>query len=129
MCDRVKDDALSKRIVSPPPGRMSRRSRFCDLALVGYLLVLWPGAVLAQDSTLEATVHEIKKTRKWIHVPLNQSVMIETNLPIARQQSLAALCRFVESSHRGALSLFRISLERCADSFQVDFRRFDADFH
>ncbi len=97
MCGRVKDDALSKRIVSPLPGRKSRRSRFCDLALVGYLLVLWPSAAVAQRSTLEATVHEIEKTRKWIHVPVNQSVLIETNLPIARQHSLSDAIAKVES--------------------------------
>ena len=97
MFGRVKDDALSKRIVNLLPGRMSQRSRFCDLVLVGYLLVLWPSAALAQNSKLEATVHEIDKTRKWIHVPVNQSVMIETNLPIARQQSLAPPIAEIES--------------------------------
>ncbi len=97
MCSRVKDDALSERIVNPLTGRMSRRSRLFDLALVGYLLVLGPGAALAQDSTLEATVHEIQKKRKWIHVPVNQSVLIETNLPIARQQSLAPAIAEIES--------------------------------
>ena len=97
MCSRVKDDALSKQIVSPLPGRMSRRCGFYGLALVGYLMVLWPSAALAQSSKLEATVHEIKKTRKWIHVPVNQSVMIETNLPIARQQSLVPDIAAIES--------------------------------
>ena len=88
---------MSKRIVNPLSGRMSRRSWFYDLALVGYFLVLWPSAALAQNSTLEATVHEIQKTRKWIHVPVNQSVLIETNLPIARQQSLSEQIAVVES--------------------------------
>ena len=97
MCSRVKDDALSKRIVKPLPGRMSRQSRFCDLALVGYLLVLWPSSAPAQNSVLEATVHEIEKTRKWIHVPVNQSVLIETNLPIARKQSLSPAIAEIES--------------------------------
>ncbi len=97
MCSRVKDDALSKRIVNPQPGRKSHRNRLCDLALVAYLLVLWPNTAFAQNSLLEATVHEIQETRKWIHVPVNQSVMIETNLPIARQQSLSDAIAKIES--------------------------------
>ena len=97
MCGRVKDDALSKRVINPLLGRMFRRSRFRDFALIAYLSVLWPSAALAQNSVLEATVHEIEKTRKWIHVPVNQSVLIETNLPIARQQSLSPAIAEVES--------------------------------
>ncbi len=97
MCTRVKDDASSKRIVNPMPGRISHRNRFCDLVLVACLMVLWPSVARAQHSTLEATVHEIQKTRKWIHVPVNQSVLIETNLPIARQQSLSSAIAQIES--------------------------------
>ncbi|MCH8053343.1 MAG: pilus assembly protein N-terminal domain-containing protein, partial [Planctomycetes bacterium] len=97
MCGRVEDDALSKRVINPLLGRMSRRSRFRDFTLIACLLVLWPSSAPAQNSVLEATVHEIEKTRKWIHVPVNQSVLIETNLPIARQQSLSPAIAEIES--------------------------------
>jgi len=71
------------------PGVKFTRRFFVFLTVLTFCLLLGGNTVFAQDSTLRATVHQLDKNREWIHIPVNKSVLIETNLPAVRQQTLS----------------------------------------
>ncbi len=70
--------------------------RFAPALAAVVVLVGLPVISRAQDS-LEATVSEVQENREWIHVPVNKSVLIETNLPAVRQQVLSPDIARIES--------------------------------
>lgn len=64
--------------------------RVCSIAAVAAIILAgWVQPAGAQDETLRATVREIDVQREWLHIPLNKSVVIESNLPAVRQQTLS----------------------------------------
>ncbi len=89
MYGRVTDDAASKRVASSFSAIFTlTRAPYTLLFLSSWLMP--GGATSAQDSPLlQATVREIQEVQEWIHVPVNKSVLIETNLPATRQQTLS----------------------------------------
>ena len=89
MCGCVMDDASSKRIATSFAAIFRTSRTFVVRLFMLSALSLWSGAALAQAPTLEAKVREIQEEREWIHVAVNKSVLIETNVPITREQTLA----------------------------------------
>ncbi len=82
----VTDDAHSNRTPYTVAIRKTRAG-LATLAVASCLSAAGLQPAAAQQ--LEATVREIQVAREWIHVPVNKSVLIETNLPATRQQTLS----------------------------------------
>ena len=89
MCGCVMDDASSKQIATSFAAIFTTARAFVIGLFMLSAFSSGSGAAMAQDFTLEANVREIQEEREWIHVPVNKSVLIETNVPITREQTLA----------------------------------------
>ncbi len=89
MYGRVMDDATRRRGARSFSATVGDRSTFGRLFLIACCLLAVERAAYAQETVLEATVREVEGVREWIHVAVNKSVLIETNLPATRQQTLS----------------------------------------
>lgn len=98
MYGRVTDDASAEGMVWSAWRRLGFRAAIGCMTLLGW----WSGprASLAQTPAqaaqnqvqpgkLVTTFREVETKKEWIHIPQNKSVLIETNVPITRQQTLA----------------------------------------
>ncbi|MCG3136429.1 MAG: hypothetical protein HJJLKODD_00262 [Phycisphaerae bacterium] len=66
------------------------RQRPHTLLLSGCVLLFGALTAWAQEAEkLTAKIQEVQPDRQWIHIPVNRSVLIETNLPAVRQQTLS----------------------------------------
>ena len=89
MYGRVMDDATRRRGARSFSATVGDRATFGKLFLLACCLLAVNRTAYAQESVLEATVREVEGVREWIHVAVNKSVLIETNLPATRQQTLS----------------------------------------
>ena len=90
MYGRVMDDAMRRRGARSFSSTGGVRATCGMLLLLACCLLSVNSTTYAQESGLEATVREVEGVREWIHVAVNKSVLIETNLPATRQQTLAS---------------------------------------
>lgn len=89
MIGRVMDDASWKRAtVSFPPIPVPPAALWLLLSMAIGLLGDSREAC-AQEKQLVASIREIQEETEWIHIAVNKSVLIETNLPTTRAQTLS----------------------------------------
>lgn len=89
MIGRVMDDASCKRTTVSFSRKSLSPAALLLLPALAIGLLADTGEACAQGPRLEATIREIQKETEWIHVAVNKSVLIETNLPITRVQTLS----------------------------------------
>src|SRR5262245_27565339 len=95
MSRKITDDLVQRLVTrftleqGVPAGATRRVSPVLLRAGLLALAVGLCGSPAWSQDRLKATISAVQEQREWIHVPVNKSVLIETNLPAVRQQTLS----------------------------------------
>jgi pilus assembly protein CpaC len=94
MYERIRDDRSRRQETT---GSLSLSAVTGAALILSGLVNVGVWAQEPDADTLTAKVKQINTNREWIHVPVNKSVLIETNLPAVRQQTLSAEIAQIQS--------------------------------